>query len=213
MIIAIDAPAAAGKGTLARRLAAHFGFAHLDTGALYRAVAVVLRRSGGNPADPAAAEAAALRVAGVDLGDPALRTEEISKMSSQVSAHPGVRRALLEFQRHFAARPPDGSPGAVIEGRDIGTVVCPHADHKIFVDADVRVRARRRLEELRTAGKPADLATVQRDMEARDAADRSRPNSPLVPAADAYLLDTTELDIDSAFAAVVAFVSDRRRTG
>ncbi|MBM3502391.1 MAG: (d)CMP kinase [Alphaproteobacteria bacterium] len=213
MIIAIDGPAAAGKGTLARRLADHFGLAHLDTGALYRAVALLMLRAGDRPNDPAAALAAAKRVGEINAGDPALRDETTGAAASTVSTYPPVREALLDYQRQFAAYPPGGRSGAVIEGRDIGTVVCPDADHKIFVDASPEVRARRRLDELRQRGEAADYATVLGELKERDHRDRTRTISPLVPAADAYLLDTTELDIDSAFAAAVAFISRRSRNG
>jgi len=213
VIIAIDGPAAAGKGTLARRLADHFGLAHLDTGALYRAVALLMLRAGDRPNDPAAALAAAKRVGEINAGDPALRDETTGAAASTVSTYPPVREALLDYQRQFAAYPPGGRSGAVIEGRDIGTVVCPDADHKIFVDASPEVRARRRLDELRQRGEAADYATVLGELKERDHRDRTRTISPLVPAADAYLLDTTELDIDSAFAAAVAFISRRSRNG
>lgn len=206
MIVAIDGPAAAGKGTLASRLAAEFGYAHLDTGALYRATALRLLRGGGNAADVEAAAQAARAVSADDLQDSALRADETAQIASQIAAHPEVRAALLDLQRAFAAHPPDGAGGAVIEGRDIGTVVCPEAERKIFVAASLDVRAARRYAELVGRGVAADAAAVLADMRARDAHDRSRAASPLIPAADAYLLDTSNLDIDSAFTAARDFV-------
>src|SRR5215472_13306894 len=148
-VVAIDGPAASGKGTLARRIARHFGFAHLDTGTLYRATAYLVLGEGGDPAEPAAAAAAARRVALPLLSEPRLRGEAVARASSVVAAHPAVRRALLEFQRRFAARPPPPARGAVLDGRDIGSVVCPAADVKLYVTADAEVRAHRRLAELR----------------------------------------------------------------
>lgn len=201
MIVAIDGPAGAGKGTLARRLARELGFAHLDTGALYRAVALRLRRTGADERDVAAAVAAADALTPDDLEDPDLRDDAVAGTASIVSAYPAVRQALLDYQRRFAAAPPGGAAGAVIEGRDIGTVVCPDADVKIYVDADLEARARRRLRDLLDSGRSADLAGVRRDMAERDARDRNRPESPLRAAPDAHLLDTTNLDIDGVFAA------------
>lgn len=206
MIVAIDGPAAAGKGTLASRLAAALGFAHLDTGALYRAAALALSRRGGDPTDPDAAAAAASAIVAGDLHDPELRADQIAQIASQIAAYPAVRAALLDYQRQFAADPPGGADGTVIEGRDIGTVVFPHAERKIFVDADLEVRAERRHRELVGRGIAADASVVRADMRARDALDRERPASPLVPAGDAYLLDTSNLDIDSAFTAAMDYV-------
>lgn len=206
MIVAIDGPAAAGKGTLARKLAAALGFAHLDTGALYRAVALRMLRSGDDPDDARAAEAAAEALGAQELRDPALRDETTGRAASIVSAHPGVRRALLDFQRRFAAQPPEGAKGAVVEGRDIGTVVCPEAEVKIFVDAALDTRAQRRFAELQAQGQPAELAEVRAEMAERDDRDRNRADSPLRPAPDAHLLETTDLDIDGAFVAALALI-------
>ncbi len=208
MIVAIDGPAAAGKGTLARKLAAELGFAHLDTGALYRAVALRVLRAGHDPHDPAKAYDAAMTITPDDLGDPELREEATGRVASIVSAHPQVRQALLDFQRNFAAHPPKGAAGAVVEGRDIGTVVCPDAEVKIFIDAALETRAKRRFEELRGGGKATDLEAVREEMASRDARDRNRADSPLRPAPDAHLLDTTDLDIDGAFAAALELVRD-----
>lgn len=212
MIIAIDGPAAAGKGTLARRLAAHYRLAYLDTGALYRAVALHLLRAGADPADPEAAVAAARAVTAGALDDPALRDEAVGAAASVVAAQPAVRAALLDFQRRFAAHPPvgtngvTGATGAVLDGRDIGTVVCPDADIKLFVTASPAVRAQRRVAELAARGEPADEAEIRREIEARDARDAARATAPLRPAEDGHLLDTSNLDIDSAFEAAKALI-------
>lgn len=206
MIIAIDGPAAAGKGTLARRIADALGYAHLDTGALYRAVGLAVRRAGNDPTDADAALAAAKTLDPAGLSDPALREEETGKAASIVSAHPAVRAALLDFQRQFAQRPPQNAQGAVVEGRDIGTVVCPDADVKLFIDADLEVRAARRLAELRQNDPDLKLDDIRAEMAARDERDRNRADSPLRPASDAHLLDTTDLDIDGAFVAAMKVI-------
>ncbi len=211
MIVAIDGPAAAGKGTLARRLADALGFAHLDTGALYRAVGLGVLRAGEDPADPEAALAVALALDPAGLSDPALREEETGKAASIVSAHPPVRAALLDFQRNFAHSPPQGAAGAVVEGRDIGTVVCPDADVKLFIDADLEVRAKRRLEELQRQDPTVDPDAVRAEMASRDERDRNRAESPLRPAQDAHLLDTTDLDIDGAFEAAMELIGGTER--
>ncbi len=208
MIVAVDGPVAAGKGTLARRLAAHYGFDYLDTGGLYRAVALRLLRSGAEP-DEAQAAGAARGVDAAELSDPALRDEATGQLASVIAAFPTVRAALLHFQRDFAARPPAGR-GAVLDGRDIGSVVCPHADVKLFVTASSSARARRRFLELQGRGAAATLAEVRADLDARDARDRSRAVAPLAPAADAHLLDTTTLDIEAAFQAACALVAAAR---
>ena len=206
MIIAIDGPAAAGKGTLARRIADALGYAHLDTGALYRAVGLAVRRAGNDPADADAALAAAKTLDPAGLSDPALREEETGKAASIVSAHPAVRAALLDFQRQFAQRPPQNAQGAVVEGRDIGTVVCPEAERKIFVTADVEIRATRRFKELLGRGEGAIYARVLADLRERDERDGSRADAPLRRAEDAMLLDTTHLDPDQAFESARALV-------
>lgn len=207
-VIAIDGPAASGKGTLARRLARHFGFAYLDTGALYRAVALAVLRGNGDPADPAQAEAAARSLAPDDpiFADPALRTDQTAHGASVVAALPGVRAALLAFQRAFAQAPPNGAPGAVLDGRDIATVVCPEAQAKLFVTACREVRALRRLKELQAAGIAATLSAVLEDMTARDERDSRRAVAPLRPAVDAFVLDTSEHDAEQAFQAALAFL-------
>ncbi|MDR3440350.1 (d)CMP kinase [Telmatospirillum sp.] len=209
MIIAIDGPAAAGKGTLARRLAAHFGLNYLDTGALYRAVGWAVVRAKGDPADPVAAEAAARALDPAGLSSPDLRTETAGQAASKVAAIPAVRAALLEFQRAYATR----APGAVLDGRDIGTVVCPAAEVKLFITASVECRAARRLKELLDKGESAIGERVLEEMRERDARDRARSVAPLVPAADAVVLDTTELNAEAAFAKAVAIISERRPAG
>jgi cytidylate kinase len=206
MIIAIDGPAASGKGTLGKRLAAHYGLRHLDTGLLYRAVAKALLDAGHPPGDEARAVAAAKATDPARFDETALKRYEVGEAASVVSAIPGVRAALFNFQQDFAAAP----PGAVLDGRDIGTVICPNADVKIFVTAAPQVRAKRRALELRGRGEPASEADVLADILRRDERDRSRSAAPLVRAADAHLLDTTNLDIEAAFAAAVRLVEARR---
>jgi cytidylate kinase len=202
VIIAIDGPAASGKGTLGKRLAAHYGLRHLDTGLLYRAVARTMLDAGLPLGDEAAAAGAARKLEAARLDEAALKRGEFGEAASVVSAFPAVRAALLDFQRGFAAAP----PGAVLDGRDIGTVICPGADVKIFVTAAPETRARRRALELAARGEPAEEAAVLADIRRRDARDTARAAAPLRPAADAHLLDTTHLDIDAAFRAAVAIV-------
>ena len=198
-IVAIDGPAASGKGTLARRLAEQFGLAHLDTGKLYRATAFLVLAAGGDPADPAAATEAARRVDPARLADPALLTEEVAQASSIVAAIPAVRAALLDRQRDFAAHPPPPFRGAVLDGRDIGTAVCPDATVKLFVTASPEARAERRLRELRERGATVIYGDVLQDMKERDARDSERRVAPLAAAPDAVTIDTTGLDADQAF--------------
>jgi cytidylate kinase len=208
VIVAVDGPAAAGKGTLARHIAQHYRLAHLDTGRLYRATALETLLAGGDPADPAAAEAGAKRVKPEQLGDPRLNEERVAQASSVVAAVPGVRAALLAFQRDFAHRPPGGR-GAVLDGRDIGSVVCPDADAKIFVTASAAARATRRFKELRAAGAEAIYERVLQDMKDRDARDSGRRVAPLKPADDAFVLDTTALGAEAAFAAAIAYIDGK----
>ncbi len=199
LIIAVDGPAASGKGTIARALAKHFGLPHMDTGLLYRAVALNLWRWGGDPGN----ELEALRacdVAGVDPEDSELRSEPVSSIASRISAYPSVRTALLERQQDFAGQ----EGGAVLDGRDIGTVVAPQATIKLFVTASAEVRARRRCAELQARGMPAHLDEVLTDIHARDERDTGRAAAPLRQAADALLLDTSALDKDEAIAAAIA---------
>ncbi|MBV8916999.1 (d)CMP kinase [Bradyrhizobium sp.] len=202
MIIAIDGPAASGKGTLGKRLAQHYGYRHLDTGVIYRAVAHALLRQGADLRDEARAVKAALELEPETLADPALKSHEAGEAASVVSAIPKVREVLVDFQRAFAA----GPPGAVLDGRDIGTVICPGADVKIFVVADPEVRARRRAAEVRSRGEEADEAKILADILARDERDQNRPVAPLKPAKDAYLLDNSKLDIEAGVRAAIDIV-------
>ena len=202
MIIAIDGPAASGKGTLGKRLARYYGYRHLDTGVIYRAVAKAMIDAGADLADEARAVKAALSLDPEKFGDPVLKTQVIGDAASQVSSIAGVRAALVDFQRQFAS----GPPGAVLDGRDIGTVICPHADVKIFVVADPRVRARRRTLEAQSRGEPADEALVLADILKRDERDRNRAAAPLKAADDAVLLDNSLLDIESGVRAAIDIV-------
>ena len=204
-MIAVDGPAAVGKGTLARRLAAHYGLRHLDTGSLYRATALRVLRSGGDPGAEAEAEAAANGITDADLGDPALRNEDVGQAASVVATHGAVRRALLGYQRAFAARP----PGAVLDGRDIGTVVCPDARVKFYLEATAEVRAARRLCELRSRGVESIESRVLDEIIARDARDRRRSAAPMKPATDASRINTSALGPDDVFEQAVAIVDAR----
>lgn len=199
IIIAIDGPAASGKGTLARRLARHFGFAHLDTGKLYRAVALAVLETGGDPADPEGAANAARNLDIAHLADPRLLREDVARASSVVAAIPAVREALLELQRNFAHHPPAPTNGAVLDGRDIGTVVYPDASMKLFITASAESRAERRAKELRESGAEAIYGTVLQGMKERDARDSERRVAPLSAAPDAVTIDTTMLDADQVF--------------
>lgn len=205
LIIAIDGPAASGKGTLAKRIAAHFGLAWLDTGLLYRAVARDVLAGGGDLEDVAAAEAAARAVIADTLTDPALRGPKAGDAASIVAKIPGVRAALLEYQRAFARQ--DG--GAVLDGRDIGTVVCPDAHVKIFVTASDEARARRRFLEHQARGESVAYDELLADIRRRDVRDSSRSAAPMYAAADALHLDTTELDADQAFQAALQLIGTR----
>ncbi len=202
MIIAIDGPAASGKGTLGKMLAAHYGLRHLDTGLIYRAVAKALIDAGHRPDDETAAVAAARALDPTQFDEMTLKTHQIGEAASVVSALPAVRAALLALQRDFAARP----PGAVLDGRDIGTVICPHADVKIYVTAAPEVRARRRAAEYRAQGRIVDEADVLADIRRRDARDSTRLAAPLKQAPDAHLLDTTNMDISTAVRAAIDIV-------
>ena len=203
MIIAVDGPAASGKGTLARRLAAHFGYAYLDTGKIYRAVGYRVLEAGGDPEDPDAALAAARALQPDDLENPELTSDRAGVAASKVAAMESVRAVLLGFQQGFAADPPDGAPGAVLDGRDIGTVVCPEAPSKLFVTADVEERAKRRHKELLDKGEPSIYSRVLQALKDRDARDSNRSASPLVAAPDAIVIDTTTMDPDEAFASAL----------
>jgi cytidylate kinase len=206
-VIAVDGPAASGKGTIARALAKHFGLPHMDTGLLYRAVALNLWRWGGDPAN----EFEALRAC-ADLGfapdDPELRSESVSQFASAVAVYPSVRSALMKRQRDFAGQ----EGGAVLDGRDIGTIIAPDADVKLFVTASQDVRARRRLNELQQRGLNAHYDDVLADIRARDERDSSREVAPLRPADDGILLDTSELDVDAAIAEALRLAGERLAT-
>ena len=219
MIIAIDGPAAAGKGTLAQNLARRFNFAFLDTGRLYRAVGYAVLQSGKDPADVDAATKAAgeLKPENVNtlLKNPALREEATGNAASKVAVIPAVRAALLDLQRRFASHPffEDGTPaaGAVLDGRDVGTVVCPDAEVKLFVTASAEVRADRRFKELQAAGKEADYDTILKDIKDRDERDSKRAVAPLKPAEDAFVLDTSDLDADGAFKAALDYMETLKK--
>jgi cytidylate kinase len=209
MIIAIDGPAAAGKGTLARKLAEAFDFAYLDTGALYRTTALMVINSSDSRDEKAVAIEASAALDTALISDPALRLETTGAVASRVAAIPEVRANLLSFQRNFGSSPPDGKKGAVLDGRDIGTVICPDADLKFFVTASAEERARRRLLELEGRGVAANFDDILRDVHARDEADRTRKDAPLKPAEDAHLLDTTDLAIDAVFLRAEALVREK----
>ena len=202
MIIAIDGPAASGKGTLAKRLAAHYGYRHLDTGVIYRAVALALTTRGLDLQDQAAAVRAAQELDPETFNNPALKSQAVGSAASIVSAIPEVRAALVAFQRQFAVKP----PGAVLDGRDIGTVICPDAEVKIFVVADPKVRAHRRTLEALARGEAADEAVILADILARDERDQNRAAAPLKRANDAYLLDNSHLDIEGGVRAAIDIV-------
>ncbi len=197
--VAIDGPAAAGKGTVSKAVAAHFGFAHLDTGLLYRAVGAKVL-AGADPLE------AARGLTAEDLEAEGLRRPEVAQAASRVAVEPEVRAALVDFQRAFARR----AGGAVLDGRDIGTVICPEAQAKLYVTASAEVRAERRFRELAARGHATDLATVLEDVRARDARDSERATAPLKPADDAVVIDTSTLSIEQAVAAAVAAVDARR---
>ncbi|QIK79917.1 (d)CMP kinase [Sphingomonas piscis] len=205
MVIAVDGPAASGKGTIARALARHFGLPHLDTGLLYRSVALNLWRFGGDPGSEFEA-VRACHIDGIGWDDPELRSETVSSIASRISAYPMVREALLERQKRFAA----GPSGAVLDGRDIGTVIAPDADVKLFVTASPQIRAERRLKELQARGMPAHLPDILADIEARDARDSDRSSAPLRQAEDAVLLDTSRMSAEEAVAAAIVIVEKQR---
>ncbi len=205
MIIAVDGPAASGKGTIARALASHFGLPHLDTGLLYRAAALNLLNMGGDPeSEFAAARACDLSQIGFD--DPELRSETVGGIASRISTYPLVREALIERQRRFAAQP----GGAVLDGRDIGTVIAPHAEVKLFITASPEIRAQRRHRELTGLGLDVHYEDVLADILARDERDTGRSAAPLVAAADALAIDTSGMDSESAVAAALEAVKARR---
>ena len=208
MIIAIDGSAASGKGTLAKRLATHLGLSHLDTGALYRAVGLQLLNAGQNPKNISENQCVKSCVE-LDIAlitSPLIRSEKVAEMASVVAAMPAVRAALLDLQRQFATTPPDPK-GAILDGRDIGTVVLPHADFKFFVDADINTRAERRTKELLQAGQSVMFRDVLTDMQERDTRDKSRSAAPLRPADDAIFIDTSTLDADEAVTVALSYIT------
>lgn len=205
MIIAVDGPTASGKGTIAKALSEHFGLPHLDTGLLYRAVGRQVALEGGNPDDASDA----LRATGFPDGlleDPELRTEETGGLASRVSVHPVVRQALFDRQRAFALQP----GGAVLDGRDIGTVIAPDAEAKLFITASVSARAQRRFREMHERGVPVTLLEIEDDLRRRDERDSNRAAAPLVPAPDAMIIDTSSLNREEAIAAAIAAVEEAR---
>ncbi len=199
MIITVDGPAGSGKGTLARHLAAHLGYAHLDTGKLYRAVGLAVLQAGASPDDPEAAIATARALDPCEIGDQALSSDQAAQAASKVAAVPAVRAILLDFQRDFARNPPGQARGAVLDGRDTGTIVCPDAEVKFYVTAAAEIRADRRHRELLARGEPSIYSTALADIRARDRRDMTRAVAPLRPAADAVLIDTSEFDADAVF--------------
>jgi cytidylate kinase len=211
-VIAIDGPAASGKGTLSRRLADHLGFAHMDTGALYRAVGYIALQNDDDPTDEANAIKAATQLGETFtpsmLDNPELRTDTTGQAASKVAAHQPVRDALLKLQRDFALTPGDAYKGAVLDGRDIGTVICPEADVKLFVTADIEIRIERRYKELQSKGISVNCDTVSRDMRERDARDTQRSAAPLIPADDAKTLDTGAYTADEVFNQALAIVEE-----
>ncbi len=206
MIIAVDGPTASGKGTIAKALGRHFGLPHMDTGLLYRAVGYQVSLNGGDPDDPVDALAACTFPEEL-LGHPAMRSEATGGLASRVSVHPPVREALLERQRIYAAQP----GGAVLDGRDIGTVICPDAEVKLFITASVEARAERRWQEMQARGEDHTLAAIKDDLRRRDARDTGRANAPLAMADDAVLLDTSDMDRETAIARAIAVVEERLR--
>lgn len=210
-VITVDGPSAAGKGTLARRLASHFGYEFLDTGTLYRGVGLSVLRQGLDPKDKNAATAAAKALTPDLLGDPAIRAETTSSSASVVAAIPSVREAILNWQRQFAREAARNSGGAVLDGRDIGTVVCPDADAKLFITASREARAERRVKELQARGEKAIYARVLQDMQERDARDQGRSISPTKPATDALIIDTSDLTADQVFERALAFIASKMK--
>ena len=205
MIIAVDGPSAAGKGTLARGISAHYGFHFLDTGALYRMVGLQMLRTQTNFSDVAEATEFARSLNVADFQDSELRDEVVGSAASKVAAIPQVRTALLKFQRDFALR----KPGAVLDGRDIGTVICPDADVKFFITATVEARSLRRFKELQGLGLPATIEAVTADIKARDVRDATRSTAPTAAAADAIVVDTSELGVEEALKVIMAAMKDK----
>ena len=211
VVIAIDGPAASGKGTLSNSLANHFDFARLDTGLIYRALGLKVLYAGIDASDKKKVILLANQLSFDDLNQEDLRSEKVGAVASRVAAIPDVRAVLLKFQRDFAAHPPAEKPGVVLDGRDIGTIVCPNANFKIFLTADKDARATRRFKELQERGLRAIYSQILRDMVDRDARDSFRSVAPLEPARDAFVLDTTNLSVDAAFVAALEYISTQNK--
>lgn len=211
VVIAVDGPAASGKGTLSNSLANHFDFARLDTGLIYRALGLKVLGDGTDASDKQKVILLANQLSFDDLNQENLRSEKVGAVASRVAAIPDVRAVLLKFQRDFAAHPPVGKSGVVLDGRDIGTIVCPNANFKIFLIADKDVRATRRFKELQERGLRAIYSRILRDMVDRDARDSFRSVAPLEPAKDAFVLDTSKLSVDAAFVAALRYISTQNK--
>ena len=211
VVIAVDGPAASGKGTLSNSLANHFDFARLDTGLIYRALGLKVLGDGTDASDKQKVILLANQLSFDDLNQENLRSEKVGAVASRVSAIPDVRAVLLKFQRDFAAHPPAEKSGVVLDGRDIGTIVCPNANFKIFLIADKDVRATRRFKELQERGLRVIYSQILRDMVDRDARDSLRSVAPLEPAKDAFVLDTSKLSVDATFAAVLRYISTQNK--
>lgn len=213
-VIAIDGTAASGKGTLGRRLARQLNYAYLDTGLLYRATGIMTLSLYPNKTE--ITERMALEAVNAikpdTMENPSLRSEEVTQRASNVAAMPTVRAALIERQQKFAITPPNGALGAILDGRDIGTIICPDADYKFYIDADIEVRAARRVKELLERGDKAIYARVLQDMRERDARDSGRSNAPLIPADDALIVDTNKMDADAVLATALKFISKRNES-
>ena len=210
MIVAIDGPAASGKGTIAKKLAEYFNLSYLDTGILYRAVALQLLTKGMNEKDSQSAEKVARQVSIASIDHTGIRTQAVSDLASKIAAIPGVRQELLDRQRRFAQNPDPGKDGAILDGRDIGTVVCPHADFKIFIIADLEIRAKRRWKELLQSDPTVIYCEVLEEMRSRDERDTNREDAPLVVTSDALVIDTSNKSIDVSFNEAKNWILSRR---
>ena len=210
MIVAIDGPAASGKGTIAKKLAEYFNLSYLDTGILYRAVALQLLTKGMNEKDSQSAEKVARQVSIASIDHTGIRTQAVSDLASKIAAIPGVRHELLDHQRRFAQNPDPGKDGAILDGRDIGTVVCPHADFKIFIIADLEIRAKRRWKELLQSDPTVIYCEVLEEMRSRDERDTNRKDAPLVVTSDAMVIDTSNKSIDVSFNEAKTWILSRR---
>ncbi len=210
MIVAIDGPAASGKGTIAKKLAEYFNLSYLDTGILYRAVALQLLTKGMNEKDSQSAEKVARQVSIASIDHTAIRTQAVSDLASKIAAIPGVRQELLDRQRRFAQNPDPGKDGAILDGRDIGTVVCPHADFKIFIIADLEIRAKRRWKELLQSDPTVIYCEVLEEMRSRDERDTNRKDAPLAVTSGALVIDTSNSSIDVSFNEAKNWIMSRR---